>query len=599
MIALSNLNFLSPDSRSFSFDHRANGYAQGEGVGVVVLQRLSDAIRDNNCIRAVIRSTGSNFDGKTSTISQPSHLAQEELIRNTYLKAGLSLKHTRYFEAHATGTAVGDPIEAKAIGAVFSNERKSGEPLYVGAVKSNIGHLEGGSGLAGLIKTILVLEKGLIPPNANFEKVNPKINPAALNTVLPQKLTPWPTNGLRRASINSFGFGGTNSHVVIEDAYNHLRFRSLNGCHRTIPCASSTAITRFDCWSPRTLEFHKAGNVSIGIDSQSSYSAEQNDESDGTFTEGSATSTNFEPHTPDTACSKSDYAGDNEGNKTPRLLVWSAGDRDCVERVVRSYGDHFSKGRPVADQENLLHDLAHTLAMRRSSLLWKSFAVVNSTLDLQGLSMDLISPVKSLKDPTLAFVFTGQGSNWPQMGRELLRYPRFGTSMVNADEYLKTLGCHQWSLLDELGKDALGSSIHKPSLSQPLCTAIQIALVDLLRSFSLSPSVVSGHSSGEIAAAYTTGAISAQSAWKTSYYRGLLSESLCGQGLSGAMVSVGIGPDQTKLFFTYLMSRFENCDVVVACINSPKSVTFSGPEDQILALVTIFDEKGIFNRRLY
>lgn len=192
----------------------------------------------------------------------------------------------------------------------------------------------------------------------------------------------------------------------------------MNGCHRTIPCASSTPITRFDWWSPK---FHKAGNVSIGIDSHSSYNAEQiNDDSDGTSTEGSATSINFEPHTPDTAYSKSDYAGDNEENKTPRLLVWSAGDRDCVERVIRSYGDHFSKGRHVANQENFLDDLAHTLAMRRSSLLWKSFAVVKSTLDLRGLSMDLISPVKSLKDPTLAFVFTGvlhicpkQLAEWP------------------------------------------------------------------------------------------------------------------------------------------------------------------------------------------
>lgn len=131
MIALSNLNFMSPDGRSYSFDSRANGYAQGEGIGVVVLQRLSDAIRDNNCIRAVIRSTGSNSDGRTPGISQPSPVSQEALIRSTYRKAGLSMKLTRYFEAHATGTAIGDPLEAEAIGRAFSGERNLGEPLYV------------------------------------------------------------------------------------------------------------------------------------------------------------------------------------------------------------------------------------------------------------------------------------------------------------------------------------------------------------------------------------------------------------------------------------------------------------------------------------
>ena len=131
LVAKSNLNFISPDSRCFSFDHRAIGYAPGEGVGVVILQRLSDAIRDNNCIRAVIRSTGTNSDGRTPGISQPSPLAQEQLIRTTYSKAGLSLISTRFFEAHATGTALGDPIEAAAIGAAFSGQCKADEPIYV------------------------------------------------------------------------------------------------------------------------------------------------------------------------------------------------------------------------------------------------------------------------------------------------------------------------------------------------------------------------------------------------------------------------------------------------------------------------------------
>ena len=131
LVSMSNVNFLSPDSRCYSFDHRANGYAQGEGAGVVILQRLSDAIRDKNCIRAVIRSTGTSSNGHTPGITQPSLSAQEQLIRSTYSRAGLGLNLTGYFEAHATGTALGDPIEASAIGAAFSNQRNTGDPIYV------------------------------------------------------------------------------------------------------------------------------------------------------------------------------------------------------------------------------------------------------------------------------------------------------------------------------------------------------------------------------------------------------------------------------------------------------------------------------------
>lgn len=164
------MNFLSPDSLSYSFDDRANGYARGEGVVAIVVKPLADALRDHDVVRAVIRATGSNQDGRTPGLTQPSAEAQEILIRHVYQKAGLTLEDTRYVEAHGTGTPTGDPIEMKAIGRVFRTHRSSQHPLYVGSVKANIGHLEGGSGLAGIIKTILTLEKGVIPPNALFKK---------------------------------------------------------------------------------------------------------------------------------------------------------------------------------------------------------------------------------------------------------------------------------------------------------------------------------------------------------------------------------------------------------------------------------------------
>ena len=180
MIPLGNAGFLSPDGKCYSFDHRANGYARGEGTGMLVLKRLDDALRDGDMIRAVIRATGVNQDGKTPGVTQPSIVAQRQLILETYRQAGLSLSDTRFVESHGTGTAVGDPIEAEAIGTAFQGVRACHSPLFIGAAKSNIGHIEGTSGIAALVKTILVLEKGVIPPNAEFEKVNPAIDACKL-----------------------------------------------------------------------------------------------------------------------------------------------------------------------------------------------------------------------------------------------------------------------------------------------------------------------------------------------------------------------------------------------------------------------------------
>jgi acyl transferase domain-containing protein len=176
MKMMSDFNFLSRDSRCWSFDQRANGYARGEGFAMIIVKRLDDALRDGNTIRAIVRNTGTNQDGRTPGITQPSQVAQVDLIRQTYRQAGLSLEPTRFFEAHGTGTPVGDPIEANAIDAAFSGFRNRNDPLYIGAVKANIGHLEGASGLAGIIKTVLVLEKGVIPPIAGFESLNARIN---------------------------------------------------------------------------------------------------------------------------------------------------------------------------------------------------------------------------------------------------------------------------------------------------------------------------------------------------------------------------------------------------------------------------------------
>lgn len=177
---MANMNFLSKDSQCYSFDHRANGYARGEGLVVVILKRLSDAIGNGDTIRSVIRATDWNQDGRTPGITQPNGEAQRLLIQRMYRNAQLDMGLTTYVETHGTGTPVGDPIEAHAVGTAFQNQRVGSGPLYVGALKSNIGHLEGASGIAALVKTVLVLEKGIIPPIAGLQNINPRIDPTRL-----------------------------------------------------------------------------------------------------------------------------------------------------------------------------------------------------------------------------------------------------------------------------------------------------------------------------------------------------------------------------------------------------------------------------------
>lgn len=224
------MSFLSKDDKCHLFDTSANGYTRGEGGGFVVLKRMDLALRDGNTIRAVVRATGANQDGRTLGLTQPSAVRQADLIRQTYESAGLPLHETNYFEAHGTGTAAGDPVECSAIGPAFSSTRQ--RPLYVGSVKSNVGHLESCSGIVGMVKAVYSLESGWMAPTHGLTNINPKIKLAEWKIDIPTRATRWPA-GLRRISINNFGYGGANAHVVIDDAYHYLKNHNLKAPHNT------------------------------------------------------------------------------------------------------------------------------------------------------------------------------------------------------------------------------------------------------------------------------------------------------------------------------------------------------------------------------
>ncbi|KAL4810922.1 hypothetical protein BDV18DRAFT_165373 [Aspergillus unguis] len=497
---LNNQGFLSPSGRCWSFDEKGDGYGRGEGFGAIILKRADEAIHDRDPIRAVVRASGTNQDGHTTGIVQPDQDAQSRLIQETYEKAGIDMGNTRYVEAHGTGTKVGDPIEAAAIAEAFKDHITDETPLYVGSVKSNIGHLEGTSGIAGVVKSVLMLDREMIPGIAGLETLNKTIEKEQPMLRFPKEPNAWPADGVRRVSINSFGFGGTNAHVVLEDASSFLKSRGVVQNNR---------------------------HASASVD--------------------------------------------------PKLLVFSSQDEDGIARLETAYNEHLSSVASNPQRCDLnVEELAYTLSERRSSLLWRSFRLCTDPDDLRG-GCKLSSPVKALSSPRLALCFTGQGAQWHAMGRELAIYDCYSASLTACADDIRSFGS-EWDLHDELTRDEGESRVDEPEVSQALCTALQIALVDLLEHFGLHATVVVGHSSGEIAAAYCIGALDRHSAMRIAYHRGRLASRLARDNrYTGAMFSVGLRVEAEL---------------------GPSNVTVTGEGLHIDWLEEYLNERGIFNKRL-
>lgn len=447
-------------------------------------------------------------------MTNPSGEAQERLIRDVYSRAGISPDDTGFVEAHGTGTKVGDPIEANTIHRVFSSGRTKRQPLYMGSIKTNFGHLENASGIISIIKASLMLKKGLILPNTNFEKANDAVPLADGKIKVPTAIRPWPRNK-RFASINNFGFGGSNAHVVLEKP-----------------------------------QFSLAET----------------------------------PH------------GD-QGDEVPRLFVLSANEEAPAKIMATQLGVYLEQ-HPEIFQKRLIRDIVYTLGERRTHLPWR-IAITASTCDeLAALLNDADAlPKRTSMTPKLAFVYTGQGAQWPQMGKELLTtHPVFAATFEAADSYLHRIGA-DFSLLEELSKSKKDTNVSKAHMSQPICTAVQLGLTDLLSSWGVQPSTVTGHSSGEIAAAYAVGAINLEEAMAIAFYRGQVANSIGVNfpDLRGGMLAVGIDPQEARRMTKLLGLN----GVSVACENSPSSVTISGDEDDVDKLSSELNARGVFNRKLH
>ncbi|KAB5559882.1 hypothetical protein GE09DRAFT_1236274 [Coniochaeta sp. 2T2.1] len=529
-----SLGFLSNDGKCYTFDSRANGYGRGEGVGIVVLKRLSDAIRDNDTIRGVIRGTSTNQDGRTSGITLPSSEAQVRNIRRCYANAGLDFDKTMFVECHGTGTQAGDPRELKAISDALCEQRDSETPMLVGSAKTNIGHLEGSAGVAGVIKAVMTIEKGRIPKHINFESWNPDIDHKTLKVDIAHDNKPWPTMGLRRISVNSFGFGGSNAHAIIDDAAHFLEERRILANHNT--------------WT----EFDDVMDVSP------------------------------------------DYTVKAEETPMPYLFVFSANDQAGVARIVDAYMPYLLAR---ASDKTLMRDYAYTLFCRRSRLQYKAFVLARNHDELvSGLEkIKAAPPVRSQKSkaPNLTFIFCGQGAQWSKMGMDLCIFEPFYSSLKESRTIFHSFDpCFDLgAALEAAARDDGTAKINSPVFAQPATTAVQIALVDLLTASGVKPTAAVGHSSGEIAAAYAAGYVSKRGALTIAYYRGKAAARVLTRG---GMLAVSLSKEDAQKY----VEGVRQGSVCVACINSPESVTLSGDADQVKLLQEALAKDGITSKLL-
>ena len=507
-------SMLSPDGRCKSFDADGKGYVRAEGGGVLILKRLDEAERDGDPILAVIRATAVNSDGRTMGLALPNGAAQEALLRQIYAASGTAPEDVFYVEAHGTGTAAGDPIECGAIGRVLGAPRGDGSKLRIGSVKSNIGHLESGAGIAGITKVLLSIKNRQIPANLHFNTPNPKIEFDNWNLSVVDSHTPLPQSDKPLTfGVNSFGFGGTNGHMVLQEY----------GRPAAAPAAAASVEGDF-----LILSAHNQAALEALVDDYIALLDGADEAAWATIRSASLRLRSLHPLR--LAISASDAA-----QATERLKAWRAGQMQ-VEVVSR-----------------------------------KTTATV------------------AAGSQKLAFVFSGNGPQWWGMGRELLaQSPAYRAAIEEVDSHFAPLA--GWSLIERMGRDEAQTDITLTEVAQPMLFAQQVALTKILGAAGIQPAAVFGHSVGEAAAAWASGALSLEQATRVIYQRSQQQAKTRG---AGKMAAVGISADDAAQTIAALGLSLE-----VAANNAPRAATVAGSEEDLKTLEAYLTEKGEFVRIL-
>ncbi|WPO70375.1 SDR family NAD(P)-dependent oxidoreductase [Streptomyces sp. KN37] len=501
----SNASMLSPTGRCRAFAADADGYVRSEGGGLLLLKRLPDAVADGDHIHAVIVGSGANNDGRTSGIALPNGQAQHDLLAATYAQASVHPDRLVYVEAHGTGTAIGDPVECEALGRALGTRRSVG-PLPIGSVKSNVGHLEPASGVPGLLKAILVLRNGMVPPTLHAEQLNPRIGFEELNltpTVRPHRVEVSPDAVV---GVNSFGFGGANAHVLLGPA-------------------------------PECSGSRPAGQGPLPV------------------------------------------------------MVTARGQGALVEAC----------GRMAERLENAdaatFYDIAYTTMRRRARHDHRAVVVAETSQEAASALLGAArgerpapgsAMAKAVTHGRVAFVFSGNGSQWPGMGAELLRTdPDFRRAVEHVAEVLDPL--LGWSVVDAMAEgDA--ERLRSTEVAQPLLFTYQLAVVEVLRARGVQPEAVVGHSVGEIAAACVAGALDLAAAAQVVAVRSRAQHRTAG---TGRMAAIGLSEDQLTAELAGFSGWLE-----MAGVNSRTDTTVAGGATEIALLNERLHEHGVFTREL-
>ena len=502
--------FLSPDGICYSFDDRGNGYIRSEGAGLIFIKPLAQAEKDGDKIYAVIRGSAVNQDGATKGISVPNPIAQQDLLVDAYKDAQLDPHLVQYVEAHGTGTFVGDPIETNSIGKVIGKDRK--DHCFIGSIKSNIGHLEPASGVAGISKLALALQHQTIPPNIHFKKGNPNIAFDELKLKVPVDAEKWPVKKAEDAfgGVNSFGFGGSNVHVVVQ------------------------------------------GHV-------------QND-------------------SPKKSTDK----------KGLQVCTLSSRNNDALKELTGNYINWLND----SDNKSTFSDICYSTAVRNSQHDFRLAVVAESKEELaaslevylNGETLTEIAEGRALETKDkIVFVFSGQGPQWWAMGRQLLaNEPLFKHWIEKLD---KMLSVHaDWSLITELTRDEATSKVSETNICQPAIFAIQIALYEMWKAAGITPGAVVGHSIGEVAAGYVSGALTLEQAVLLIFHRSRVQFKATDKG---RMCAVGLPYEEAKKLIAGREDR-----VSVGAVNGLAMVALSGDTDVIAEIEEELDKKDIFHKLL-
>lgn len=511
-ITFSKASMLSPRGRCNVFDASGDGYVRSEGGGMFLLKDHDQALADGDNILAVVAGTAVNTDGRKSGLTVPSADAQAALMRQAYEQAGISPAEIDYLEAHGTGTAVGDPIETHAIGQALGQQRGKDAPLPIGSVKSNLGHLEAASGVAGLVKALYVLQHREVPATIGIKTLNPKIQFRDWNLDVVTKNRKLRPTGRLIVGVNSFGFGGANAHVILESA---------------TPRSAATE-----------GKLAKTAPIPVLVSGKSA---------------------------PALQAAAAQMAEVLRGK--PAKFLYNAAYHAAMRRDW-----HGERAVVFGTQCSSVADLLQQFAESGEA---KSGIVVGSVLP------NAIGPV---------LVYSGNGSQWANMGRRLLADPVFASAVDEVDSLFTQYA--DFSLHRELAGENGDNRYERTEVAQPALFALQVGITRMLAQRGVVPSAVIGHSVGEVAAAWACGALSLPDAVRVIFQRSRLQGQTRGQG---RMTAVGISGEEA---LALIAERGLGADVCVAGYNSSRGATVAGAPDALAVLEAALAEQSLFHRRL-